>query len=131
LEMLALRRLVSTMAPEQQKRSSSSPDLAARDLYLASTASSTLVTAVCLAAARCFDGSALHALLSALCGAAFGSMPIVVLGIGALAALGTSSSRLGRAVNQARMPSLFIIILASTVPGLVVALAAHVLYVAS
>lgn len=119
------------MATEQQNRPSYMHFFAARDLYLASTASSTLVIAVCLATARLFDGSQIHALLSALCGAAFGTMPVVVLGIGALAALETSSSRLGRSISKTRMLSLFVIILASTIPGLIVALALHLLYVAS
>jgi hypothetical protein len=117
------------MMIEQHNRIDTARRLTARDLYVAIATSTTLVVGLSLATAAFFDGSVAHALTSALFGAAFGSLPVVVLGMGALAVLVGSSSPVGRSISRAWPVAVASAVLVSTVPGLLVALVLHLLYV--
>lgn len=111
------------MTLEQKNNSNDVRTFAAPDLYLVAATSATLVIAITLALAGLVqrDGwdnvSTAWLVLSAMIGVTFGSMPVAMLGVGALAAISRS-----RAHSRNRLSLAAISILAS-VPGLILALA--------
>jgi hypothetical protein len=104
--------------------------LAFRDLYLAVATSTTLVVAIGLAATVLCGSTAAHALVAALCGAAFGSVPVAVLGTGAMAVLAGTPSPAARSINRAWTIALVGVILAASTVGVFLALALYLLYAA-
>jgi hypothetical protein len=101
---------------------------AARDLYSAVAVSATMVIVITLGAMSILgndrswsDAPAVCVLLAAMIGAAFGSIPTAVLGVGALSAMANSAKT--HPNERVLSLGLWTVTLASIIPGLVLSLA--------